>query len=179
MNQDHLTATLRAHLFGSCAIVFADRAIDLTRRQTRTLFEHLVAELEPLARDHLTLLFWPDPPNTVARHKLTKILTHLRRALPWPALILVMGRDVYLDAAAVIELCGLSPPLKSLLIRLLSFKERAAAAGEMLVAAGAQSVDSDLIEPTGKGVFAQQFFQVRNERRPNNDAPYVKFMLIC
>ncbi|MEZ4735834.1 MAG: AAA family ATPase [Caldilineaceae bacterium] len=112
---------LRVQLLGSLQIAWTDQAIDLPRRQTRALLSRLAAELEPLSRDHLCFLFWPDQPDTVARRNLTKLLTHLRRALPQPDLLVVSNADVRLDpqrvwsdAAAFVQQCSLPLTMASL-----------------------------------------------------------------
>ncbi|MCE7979778.1 MAG: hypothetical protein DYG89_01185 [Caldilinea sp. CFX5] len=115
------TTCLRVQLLGTPALAWAGQAVDLTRRQTRALFYRLAAEVEPLTRDHLCFLFWPDQPDTVARRNLTKVLTHLRRALPRPDLLVVSSADVRLDrarvwsdAAAFVEQCSQPPTMTTL-----------------------------------------------------------------
>jgi DNA-binding SARP family transcriptional activator len=121
MNRDQSTATLSAHLLGSCEIIAAGRTLELTRRQTRALLYRLATELEPLARDHLCFLFWPDQPDPVARRNLTKLLSHLRSALPHPDLLIVSQEDVRIDSqhvwsdtAVFLQLCRLPPVIKTL-----------------------------------------------------------------
>ncbi len=121
MDQEQPIATLRVHLFGSLKITWADQGVDLSRRQTRALFCRLAAALKPLSRDYLCFLFWPDQPDTVARRNLTKVLTHLRRALPQPDLLVVSSVDVRLDpqrvwsdAATFVQQGCLSPTIETL-----------------------------------------------------------------
>jgi DNA-binding SARP family transcriptional activator/Flp pilus assembly protein TadD len=45
------------------------------------LFYRLTAHRQPVTRDQLCFLFWPDSPNHEARRNLTRLLTHLRHAL--------------------------------------------------------------------------------------------------
>ena len=101
MNQEPAAATLHLHLFGSPRIVWANQALDFTRRQMRALLYRLATESKALARDQLCFLFWPDQPDAVARRHLTKLLTHLRRALPHPDLLLVSREAVQLDPQRV------------------------------------------------------------------------------
>jgi DNA-binding SARP family transcriptional activator len=75
--------------------------IDLTRRQTRALLYRLATALEPVSRDHLCFLFWPDQSDIVARRNLTKLLAHLRSALPQPNLLVVSGENIQLDPQQV------------------------------------------------------------------------------
>jgi DNA-binding SARP family transcriptional activator len=112
---------LRIHLLGAMEIAWAEQTIALPRRQTRALLARLAATLEPITRDQLCFLFWPDEADTVARRNLTKVLTHLRRALPQPEMLIVSSGDVrfdrqrvWSDAAAFVEQCSLPSTRASL-----------------------------------------------------------------
>jgi predicted ATPase/DNA-binding SARP family transcriptional activator len=48
-------------------------------------------------REQLCYLFWPDEPESAARRSLAHLLTHLRRALPEPDLLLTANDQVGLD----------------------------------------------------------------------------------
>ena len=89
-------------LFGPPVITWDGAAVPVARRQTRALLYRLAAELRPVARDHLCVLFWPDVPDAAARRSLTHLMTHLRRALPDPHLLHTDGDCIALrsDTAA-------------------------------------------------------------------------------
>jgi len=79
---------LTIQLLGTPEITWQSRPYTVPRRQTRALLYRLSAELEPISRDHLLLLFWPDRADLQARRNLTRLLSSLRSALPQPDLIL-------------------------------------------------------------------------------------------
>jgi DNA-binding SARP family transcriptional activator len=59
----------------------------MPRRQVRALLYRLAAEAQPVGRDSLCFLFWPDARETVARHNLSRLLTLLHHSLPDPAIL--------------------------------------------------------------------------------------------
>ena len=85
---DEATATLRIHLLGPPEVVWADRGLPLPRRQVRALLYRLAAGPQPVPREKLSYLLWPDTPEADARRNLRGLLTHLRHALPVPDLVL-------------------------------------------------------------------------------------------
>ncbi len=93
--------TLHAFLFGTPHIQLGEERLSLPRLRTRALFYRLAAHLQPVARDHLCFLFWPDVPDVTARRNLTLLLSHLRRALPAPEMLIASPADVRLDATQV------------------------------------------------------------------------------
>ncbi len=56
--------------------------LSIPRRQVRALLYRLAVDLQPVSRDHLCLLFWPDAAQLEAHRNLSHLLTHLRYALP-------------------------------------------------------------------------------------------------
>ncbi len=94
-------AVLRVYLLGPPRADWAGGTLPLSRRQARALLYRLATRLEPVPREHLCFLFWPDTPECDARRKLTHLLTHLRHALPEPDLLLIADDRVALDAARV------------------------------------------------------------------------------
>jgi DNA-binding SARP family transcriptional activator len=109
---DENTAVLRIYLLGTPVVRWGSLPLDIPRTQTRALLYRLAAGLEPLSRDQLCALFWPDLPESLARRNLTRLLTHLRRALPLPSLLLVDKdwisldpRHVWSDVVAFSKLC--------------------------------------------------------------------------
>jgi DNA-binding SARP family transcriptional activator len=75
--------------------------ITIPRRQTRALLFRLAAALQPVPRDHLAFVFWPDSPDAVARRNLTVLLAQLRRALPSPDMLVTTGDAIALNPARV------------------------------------------------------------------------------
>ncbi len=73
---------LSVSLLGPPGVKWGNEAHHISRRQTRALLFRLAAHLQPIARDQLCYLFWPNRSDTVARRNLTHLLTHLRTALP-------------------------------------------------------------------------------------------------
>ena len=73
---------LRLYLLGPPAFYCGDEAINVPRRQARALLFRLGVRMQPVPREHLCFLFWPNQSEIRARRNLTHLLTHLRRALP-------------------------------------------------------------------------------------------------
>jgi DNA-binding SARP family transcriptional activator/tetratricopeptide (TPR) repeat protein len=93
---------LRIYLLGPPRVEWAGRPLPIPRRQTRALLYRLAAQLTGrLSREHLCFLFWPDTPESTARRNLSHLLTHLRRALPAPELLLARDDRVGLDSRRV------------------------------------------------------------------------------
>ena len=67
----------------------------------RALLYRLAASLQPVAREHLCFLLWPDTPEATARRYLTVLLNLLRQVLPTPGLLLAHRDAVSLDPVAV------------------------------------------------------------------------------
>jgi DNA-binding SARP family transcriptional activator len=63
----------------------------------RALLYRLAASREPIPREQLCFLFWPDVPETASRRKLSGLLAHLRRTLPAPDLLLAQDDHIGLD----------------------------------------------------------------------------------
>ena len=74
---------------------------ELSRRQTRLLIYIMAETLRPISRDRLMLLLWPNTAESTARRHLTRRLSHLRKALPQPDLLLVDKTSVALNAQLV------------------------------------------------------------------------------
>ena len=91
------TADLRIYLLGPPGVEWAGRPLDIPRRQARALLYRLATQLQPVPREHLCFLFWPDIPESNARRNLSRLLTHLRRSLPDPGVLLTSGEQIGLD----------------------------------------------------------------------------------
>ncbi len=94
-------APLRVYLLGPPRVEGAGRPLPIRRRQVRALLFRLATRFEVVDREHLCFLFWPDSPDTVARRKLSHLLTHLRRALPAPEVLQLSDDHLSLDSGAV------------------------------------------------------------------------------
>lgn len=94
---------LTVTLYGQADTTWNGASIDLLRRQTRALFYYLAVQAEPIAREQLCFLFWPDIADATARRNLTRLLTHLRRALPTPDLLVTTPDAVSLNAGIVVS----------------------------------------------------------------------------
>jgi DNA-binding SARP family transcriptional activator/DNA polymerase III delta prime subunit len=89
---------IELQLLGPPLVQWAGETIHIARRSVRALLYYLAAQGEPVSRGQLCLLFWPDIPEASARRNLTRLLTHLRMALPDPSL-LVAGEERIVLAA--------------------------------------------------------------------------------
>lgn len=90
-------ADLRVYLLGPPRVAWAGDPLKIPRRQVRALLYHLAARLEPIPREQLCFLFWPDVPESKARRSLSVLLSHLRRVLPTPDALLTSGDRVGLN----------------------------------------------------------------------------------
>ena len=90
---------LRITLLGSPHAVWQDRPLLLGRRQSRALLYRIAATGEAVPRDQLCFLLWPDEPDNAARRYLSVVLSHLKRALPVPAALVIKSDSVMLDPA--------------------------------------------------------------------------------
>ena len=90
-------AGLRIYLLGSPEATWAGQPLVIPRRQARALLYRLAAHAQPVPRETLCFLFWPDRPESTARRNLSHLLTHLRRALPAPEVLAVVEDQVGLD----------------------------------------------------------------------------------
>lgn len=89
-------AALRMALLGTPLLTAEQGNVAIARRQPRALLYRLGAAAEPLAREHLAFLLWPDMPTTAARRNLVVALNQLRSALP-PGVIVTTGDTVAID----------------------------------------------------------------------------------
>lgn len=90
-------ADLRIRLLGPLDVQWTSQPLPIPRRQVRALLSYLAVHLNPVPREQLCFLFWPDTPESAARRKLSRLLTHLRLALPDPDVVLTSGDQVALD----------------------------------------------------------------------------------
>ncbi|NOZ30064.1 MAG: tetratricopeptide repeat protein [Chloroflexi bacterium] len=94
-------ADLKVYLLGPPKVLWGGDLLTVPRRQTRALLYRLAAHLQPVSRQRLCFLFWPNVPESSARRNLTHLLTHLRRALPDPEILQTSEDFVALDPRRV------------------------------------------------------------------------------
>jgi DNA-binding SARP family transcriptional activator len=97
---DNPGAGLCISLFGPPSVMWAGKFYPVPRRNVRGLLYYLSIQTRPITREQLTLLFWGDEPEAYARRNLTRLLTHLRRALPAPEVLCVEDDRIYLEESA-------------------------------------------------------------------------------
>jgi DNA-binding SARP family transcriptional activator len=94
-------AQLHVHLLGTPEVTWQGEPLDLPRRQVRALLYRLAVDTQPISRDSLCFLFWPDVGETTARHNLSRLLTLLHRTLPDPGILVAQDDRVELRRACV------------------------------------------------------------------------------
>ncbi len=91
-----LESGLKIYLLGPPQVQWAGQSLAIPRRLVRALFYYLAAQDRPVARDQLCLLFWPDIADSEAHRNLTRLLVHLRQALPAPDWLVAEAGLIYL-----------------------------------------------------------------------------------
>jgi ABC-type oligopeptide transport system substrate-binding subunit/DNA-binding SARP family transcriptional activator len=84
-------------MLGPPSITWTGQPVTISRRQARALVYRLAVRLEVMPREQLCFLFWSDVPESTARRRLSRLLAHLRQALPAPGLLLSERDFVWLD----------------------------------------------------------------------------------
>jgi predicted ATPase/DNA-binding SARP family transcriptional activator len=92
---------LHITLLGPPQITMRGTPLSLPRRQLRALCYRLAVALQPVPREQLCFLLWPDIADAAARRNLTVLLNQLRQALPSPDVILTHGDAILLDTSQV------------------------------------------------------------------------------
>src|SRR5262245_51606184 len=90
-------ATLRIALLGPPTLTWGDQPFAIARRQARALFYRIAATTQPVPREQLGYLLWPDLPDAAARRNLSVLLTQIRHALPWPDLLVALDDTIGLN----------------------------------------------------------------------------------
>lgn len=88
---------LRFSLLGSPTATYGQQSLSIGRSQVRALLYCLATSLQPVSRELLTFMFWPDTAEGTARRNLTQLLSHLRRALPIADALLATSDAIQLD----------------------------------------------------------------------------------
>ncbi|KPL83428.1 hypothetical protein SE15_07055 [Thermanaerothrix daxensis] len=92
---------LRILLLGPPQIEYGGHPLRIQRRLLRTLLFYLATQADPVGRQTLLDLFWPDEDQEDGRRHLREVLSKLRTALPLPTLIHTTQDLVWLDRAQV------------------------------------------------------------------------------
>ena len=99
------------NLFGPPRIRYCGEPLCLARRQTRALLYRLGASLEPVSRDELVGLFWPEKDEITARRNLARLVSLVRESLPNPkaltattTTVCLNPQQVWSDASAFLQL---------------------------------------------------------------------------
>ena len=88
-------------LLGPPTLHYRTQPFTLPRRQARALLFRLAADRQPVPREALSDLFWPDRAPPAARRNLIRLLSYLRTQLPSPNLIQVNKTAVSLQPRLV------------------------------------------------------------------------------
>lgn len=94
-------ADLRIYLLGLPRAEYLGGVLAVPRRQVRALLFRLAARLQPVSREHLCFLFWPDLPESTARRNLSRLLPQLRSALRVPQALVITDDQVWLDPGRI------------------------------------------------------------------------------
>lgn len=85
---------LQVRLLGPPSIAWQGTPLTFPRRQVRALLYRLAAMPQPVTRDRLCLLFWPDTAESTARCNLSRLISLLHNVLPNPALLLTADDQI-------------------------------------------------------------------------------------
>jgi DNA-binding SARP family transcriptional activator/tetratricopeptide (TPR) repeat protein len=97
MNDQHLTVLL----MGTPEVKRGEQDIHIQRKLPRALLYYLAGHNQPINRDDLSLLLWPDDAPSDGRRHLREILSKLRAELPIPDVIMTDRDLVSLDAGHI------------------------------------------------------------------------------
>lgn len=100
---EQVSHKFQCNLLGVPEITRQGQPFILSRRQARALLYYLANELQPVPRDRLIFLLWPDASETTARRNLTRLLSYTRQALPGLDLLLLDKTAVALNPKLVLS----------------------------------------------------------------------------
>ena len=108
---------LRLYLLGTPRVEHAGQPYRILRRQVRALLYYLAESQGPVSREIVAALFWPELPTGQALRQLTHLLTHLRRQLPAPDILvttidtlLLVPDQIWVDVSVLAALASGCPP---------------------------------------------------------------------
>ena len=102
---------LRLYLLGTPRVEHAGQPYRILRRQVRALLYYLAEHQGFAAREVVAALFWPEMSSGRALRQLTQLLTHLRRQLPSPDLLVTTLDALWLAPEQVWTDVALLAPL--------------------------------------------------------------------
>jgi len=88
---------LSIFLLGPPLIRWGDQPVTIQRRLLRLMLYYLACQPNPVSRDELIVLLWPDISEDVGRRRLRELLSKLRTQLPDESLLVIDGNMVGLD----------------------------------------------------------------------------------
>ena len=94
-------AALQVALLGRPVVTWQGQPLTLLRRQARALLYRVAAAAQPVPREQLCYLFWPDHADVVARGYLATVLNQLKHALPAPDALVIDTLGVALNPTVV------------------------------------------------------------------------------
>lgn len=97
MNPEQLTI----RLMGSPTVQWNGKDLHIQRKLPRALLYYLAGQVQPVQRDQLCLLLWPDSKDGEERRRLRETLSKLRAALPQAEVILAGREQVSLNSDQV------------------------------------------------------------------------------
>jgi DNA-binding SARP family transcriptional activator len=108
---------LQVNMLGPPQLAWGGEPFEVPRRQVRGLLYYLAQAAEPVPRDRLAFLFWPDLPDHDARAHLKRLLSTLRHALPDGSLLQagrgnigLAGARLWCDVIAFEQLATVADP---------------------------------------------------------------------
>ncbi|MBP7091956.1 MAG: AAA family ATPase [Anaerolineaceae bacterium] len=91
------TPKLKILLLGPPEVTLEDRPVLIKRRLNRALLFYLAAQNNPVTREEICNLFWPDAPEEIAKKNLREALSRLRTSIGFTDLIFSEGEQLFLN----------------------------------------------------------------------------------
>ncbi|HOS54416.1 MAG TPA: hypothetical protein PLW25_07760, partial [Anaerolineaceae bacterium] len=95
------TPKLKILLLGPPEVTLEDRPVLIKRRLNRALLFYLAAQNNPVTREEICNLFWPDAPEEIAKKNLREALSRLRTSIGFTDLIFSEGEQLFLNPKRV------------------------------------------------------------------------------
>ncbi len=92
---------LKVLLLGSPELFWNEVPIQISRRIPRTILYYLAAHTNPVSREELQSIFWPEEPEQGAREQFRDNLAKLRSGLPDPSMVIAEHQTVRLNPEKV------------------------------------------------------------------------------
>ncbi|MEM7132295.1 MAG: AAA family ATPase [Chloroflexota bacterium] len=92
---------LSIRLLGPPEVFWEEQPLSISRRQPRGLLYCLALYLQPVQRDRIGLVFWPDQANSQVRRKLSHLISELRSTLPIRELLYAEHDSIHLNQRLV------------------------------------------------------------------------------